>query len=117
MGIDWKMPLNYYSQSKKRHPTLYFSRAELSSILSAYARRVASRDWRDYALDHREHCAIFSIFKHAHEHPLFTIEKHKQKGSDAALFILQDRKKTRYRTTKLTELISYLNRLPRLIQK
>ena len=102
--------------SRKQTKAFYFSRAELSIILSAYATRVSNCDWRDYALDHIANCAVFSIFRHTHEQPLFTIEKHRQKGKDNALFMLRDRQKVLFRSTKLPELISYLHRLPRLIK-
>ncbi len=108
--------MSSHSLSRKKAKTLYFSRTELSTILSTYAARVASSDWRDYALDHIDNCAIFSIFKHAHEQPLFTIEKQRIKGSEKPVFILKDRKKTLYCTRKLPELTSYLHRLPRLIR-
>ena len=108
--------MSSHSISRKKSRTLYFSRTELSTILSTYAARVASSDWRDYALDHIDNSAIFSIFKHAHEQPLFTIEKQRIKGSGQPVFILKDRKKTLYRTGKLPELTNYLYRLPRLIQ-
>lgn len=107
--------MSSHSISRKKSKTLYFSRTELSTILSTYAARVASSDWRDYALDHIDNSAIFSIFKHAHEQPLFTIEKQRIKGSDQPVFILKDRKML-YRTRKLPELTNYLYRLPRLIQ-
>ncbi len=107
--------MRYLSSSRKKTKPLYFSRAELSSILSAYAVRVATSDWRDYALDHIDNAAVFSVFRHAHEQPLFTIEKQRLKGTEKSVFILQDRKKTLYRTTKLAELVNYLSRLPRLV--
>ena len=102
--------------SRKQIKAFYFSRAELSIILSAYATRVSNSDWRDYALDHIANCSIFSIFRHTHEQPLFTIEKHHQKGKDSALFMLRDRKKVLFRSAKLSDLISYLHKLPRLIK-
>ena len=108
--------MSFTNVSLKQTKTFYFSRAELSIILSAYAARVANSDWRDYALDHISTCAIFSIFRHTNEQPLFTIEKHFQKGKDNALFMLRDRQKVLFRSAKLPELISYLHRLPRLIK-
>lgn len=108
--------MSYLSVTRKQIKTFYFSRAELSIIMSAYASRVASSDWRDYALDHVADCAIFSIFRHTHEHPVFTIEKHRQKGADNALFMLRDRQKILFKTTKLSALISYLHRRPRLVR-
>ena len=108
--------MSYTSVTRKQPKAFYFSRAELSVILSAYATRVANSDWRDYALDHIANCAIFSIFRHTHEQPLFTIEKHRQKGKDKALFMLRDRQKILFRGSKLSDLISYLHRLPRLVK-
>jgi hypothetical protein len=36
---------------------------------------VACGEWRDYALDFLDDMAVFSIFRHASEMPLFRIEK------------------------------------------
>src|SRR4051794_25362161 len=52
-----------------------FDRAELNRILGVYGRMVAAGEWRDYALDFLEDAAVFSIFRHAAEMPLFRIEK------------------------------------------
>lgn len=60
--------------SKNKHPT-YFSRTELNQLLSLYSRRVASGEWRDYAIDQRAGMAVFSIFRHTHDRPLFSIAK------------------------------------------
>jgi Protein of unknown function (DUF2794) len=57
--------------------TTYFERAELLQLLRLYSRKVASGEWRDYALDHREGMAQFSVFRHSHESPLYTIVKRK----------------------------------------
>ena len=108
--------MSFTNVSRKQTKSFYFSRAELSIILSAYATRVSNSDWRDYALDHISNCAIFSIFRHTHEQPLFTIEKHRQKGKVNALFMLRDRQRVLFRSVKLADLIGYLHRLPRLIK-
>src|SRR5882672_12330055 len=52
-----------------------FDRPELNRILDVYGRMVAAGEWRDYALDFLEEIAVFSIFRHASEMPLFRIEK------------------------------------------
>ena len=108
--------MSFTNVSRKQTKSFYFSRTELSIILSAYAARVSNSNWRDYALDHISNCAIFSIFRHTHEQPLFTIEKHRQKGRDNALFMLRDRQKVLFRSAKLVDLISYLQKLPHLIK-
>ena len=100
---------------RKKDKTAYFTRAELSIILAAYSARVASAEWRDYALDHLPGAALFSIFRHAHETPLLVIEKRRGKGKRGPLFLLHDRKRVLTRSSQLSELVSYLQRMPRLV--
>ncbi len=52
-----------------------FDRRELQSILNVYGRKVASGDWRDYAMDFLKDRALFSIYRHHCERPLYVIEK------------------------------------------
>ena len=56
-------------------PQIIFDRLELNRILTVYGRMVAAGEWRDYALDFLEEVAVFSIFRHASEMPLFRVEK------------------------------------------
>ena len=56
-------------------PQITFDRSELNRILGVYGRMVSAGEWRDYALDFLEEAAVFSIFRHAAEMPLFRIEK------------------------------------------
>ena len=56
-------------------PQITFDRPELNRILAVYGRMVAAGEWRDYALDFLDEMAVFSIFRHASEMPLFRIEK------------------------------------------
>ena len=55
--------------------TLYFTRPELNQLLSLYSRYVARGVWRDYAIDHRDGMALFSVFRHTHEAPAYSIIK------------------------------------------
>lgn len=52
-----------------------FDRRELSVILSLYGRMVAAGEWRDYGISCLRELAVFSVFKHAAENPLYRIEK------------------------------------------
>ena len=52
-----------------------FNRRELDRILSLYGRKVAAGEWRDYAIDFLKDRAVFSVFRHASEMPLYRIEK------------------------------------------
>jgi hypothetical protein len=52
-----------------------FDRRELNLILGIYGKMVALGEWRDYAIDFLEDRAVFSIYRHASEMPLFRVEK------------------------------------------
>ena len=52
-----------------------FSRRELNQILSVYGRKVASGEWRDYAIDFGAETAVFSVFRRTSEVPIYRIEK------------------------------------------
>ena len=66
------LPLRDYRSARR---TLYFTRAELNQLLGLYSRNVARGIWRDYAIDHRDGQALFSVFRHTHESPAYTIVK------------------------------------------
>ena len=52
-----------------------FDRRELNAILRVYGSKVAEGEWRDYAIDHLEDRAVFSIFRRASEMPMYRVEK------------------------------------------
>ncbi|XSG83637.1 MAG: DUF2794 domain-containing protein [Methyloligella sp. ZOD6] len=63
------------SNHASRPGEVNFNRWELSQILNVYGRKVASGEWRDYAIDGLRDKAVFSIFRRASETPLYRIEK------------------------------------------
>ena len=52
-----------------------FNRQELDLILGLYGLQVGAGEWRDYAIDMLKDKAVFSIFRHASEVPLYRVEK------------------------------------------
>lgn len=52
-----------------------FDRRELNRIFGLYGRKVAAGEWRDYAIDFLKDRAVFSVFRHACEVPIYRIEK------------------------------------------
>jgi hypothetical protein len=52
-----------------------FSRRELDRILRLYGRKVAAGEWRDYTIDFLNDRAVFSVFRHSCEVPIYRIEK------------------------------------------
>ena len=59
---------------------IFFSKFELTSILSLYSKQVSKGHWKDYALDNKIDNAIFSIYRHTQDKPMFQIIKYSQKG-------------------------------------
>jgi len=93
-----------------------FTRAELSQMLSVYSRRVADGEWRDYAIDNREGFAIFSIFRHSYDRPLFAIVKQpaaSEAPAEYALFAGPERLES---ARSLSDLMVALESRPRLVQ-
>jgi hypothetical protein len=80
------LPLRDYRSPRR---TLYFTRSELNQLLGLYSRNVARGTWRDYAIDHRDGQALFSVFRHTHESAAYTIVKTVGPGpGQAAEFIV-----------------------------
>lgn len=63
------------SSHSKKPSAIYFIRPELTRILNVYGRMVSAGQWHDYAIDHLEDYAVFSIFRRASEMPLYRIFK------------------------------------------
>jgi len=92
------------SEFRHRKGRVYFNRGELSRLLQVYSERVARGEWRDYAIDHKVGMAVFSVFRHAHDQPLFAIVKISgQNGIDFAVF---DQKKRLKRATDLNAVLA-----------
>jgi hypothetical protein len=66
--------LNHPKRDKAETP-VGFDRRELDLILRTYGRMVAANEWRDYAIDHLKDRAVFSVYRRAHDLPLFQIVK------------------------------------------
>jgi len=62
-------------QPPRQKPFVGFDRRELNTILNLYGRKVASGEWRDYAMDFLRDRAVFSVFRRTAEFPLYRIEK------------------------------------------
>ena len=67
--------LHRLSDYRRKAKAVFFSRPELHQLLSLYSRQVMRGEWRDYAIDQRDGAVLFSVFRHTHERPLYTVVK------------------------------------------
>lgn len=72
--------------SKKNAGPVAFNRQELDAILRVYGQMVANGQWRDYAIDHMDDKAVFSIFRRASEMPLYRIEKNPKLANKQGIY-------------------------------
>lgn len=63
------------AEYRRRRGRVYFTRSELSQLLSLYSSRVAAGEWKDYAIDHLIGMAVFSVFRHSYDQPAYAIAK------------------------------------------
>lgn len=74
---------------RARQRTLYFTRGELNQLLGLYSLQVIQGVWRDYAIDHAPGAARFSVFRHTHEAPVYTVVKTAPSPARPAEFVVQ----------------------------
>ena len=98
---------------RQRQRIVSFTRGELNRLLNLYSLRVASGEWRDYAIDFRPGMAIFSIFRHAAEQPLFAIAK-VPGGKDGGFFVYNGPRKLA-QADNLEDALSVFDRKLRLL--
>lgn len=103
------------SDYRRRHKArISFNRSELSQLLSLYSTRVAAGEWRDYAIDHENGMAVFSIFRRTSERPAFSICKTvTPKGQHFSVF---DATRRLARSANLADALSIFEKRPRLVR-
>jgi len=81
-----KSTVVYINQNNRIAKQTSFDRHELRQILNVYCTKVAAGEWRDYAIDTLKERAVFSIFRHASEVPLYRIEKRPKMARKQGLY-------------------------------
>jgi len=102
-------PINL-TEHRRRGRKVYFTRAELSQLLSLYTVRVAAGEWRDYAIDHCVGTAVFSVFRHSQDRPLFSICKSQAKTGRPVEFSVYDTRRRICVGADLSHVLAVFNR-------
>ena len=90
---------------------IFFSKIELSLILNLYSKQVAKGYWRDYALDSQIDNAVFSVYKHTHDKPMYQIIKNSQKRfRNKPIFCIKKDEKTISKSNDLYIILSNLEK-------
>jgi Protein of unknown function (DUF2794) len=100
---------------RTKHRTLYFTRQELNQLLSLYSRHVARGVWRDYAIDHQDGMALFSVFRHTREAPAYSIIKAAAAQARPAEFIVRSGRQRLRVSQSLTDALQYFESRPSLV--
>jgi hypothetical protein len=103
--------VNLISSVRKFHNSkLFFSKTELSKILSCYAIGVSKGNWKDYAMAFSRQEATFYMFKHSMTSPdcILTKTTNFHRKNIFYNLELQNKKKTKF--TKMDDLIVLLKR-------
>jgi hypothetical protein len=96
-----------FGDYRTKHRTVYFTRFELNQLLGLYSRHVTRGVWRDYAIDHRDGMALFSVFRHTHEAPAYRIVKTAPVPARPAVFSVQSGRRKHRESESLTDALDY----------
>ncbi len=100
-------------EAAPKYSFVHFNRTELTLLLNLYARRVSEGAWRDYAIDQGAECAVFSIYRHTLDRPVFTITK--LACGKRAEYVAATPERELARSGSLAETLAALDRSPRLV--
>ena len=86
---------------------IYFSKYELTFILNLYSKQVSLGSWRDYAIDSKNDIAVFSIYRHTHDQPMYQVVKTSKKGyRKNPDFFIKDSNKIIYKSKVIEQILS-----------
>ncbi|HYE49311.1 MAG TPA: DUF2794 domain-containing protein [Azospirillaceae bacterium] len=102
------------SDYRRRRRRVYFDRSELTLLLALYSERVARGEWRDYAIDHGVGAAVFSVFRHTLDRPVFTVAKAPGRGGPMEYTLLSGRERLGC-CGSLPDLLALFDRYPHAV--
>ena len=103
------------SSSVPNNHKLYFSKAELSKILTCYSIGVSNGNWKDYALNFNTNEAIFSFYKHTLASPECILKKFREKKKKRTFYQLSINNKKKSKYEDIDQTIAYIKRSQLLI--
>ena len=89
---------------------LFFSKNELSKILSCYSLGVSRGNWKDYAINFHYIEAVFFMFKHSLASPYCILKKSKKRKKNKIIFELKFENQKINIFEKIDDLVTILKR-------
>lgn len=103
----------YRGTGQKKH-RVFFTREELRAILDVYSRHVAQGEWKDYAIDAQGPVALFTVFRHSFDAPLFSFTK--RRNGKTIEYALTNGSRTIKRSTSLATILKLVDKPMKLIR-
>ena len=98
------------STSIPNNHKLYFSKVELTKILTCYSIGVSNGKWKDYALNFNKNEAIFSFYKHTLASPECILKKFKEKKKKRTFYLLSINNKKNSKYEDIDQIIESIKR-------
>ena len=98
-------PVRTFHNSK-----LFFSKNELTKILSCYSTGVSKGKWKDYAILFKKHEASFYMFKHSLANPDCILTKYTKTKKQRFAYKLEFNNKRKNQFNQIDELLALLKR-------
>ena len=109
MTIHYISPdLSFKGSNRSKKKFTSFHKTELNLILSVYAQKVSQGHWKDYAIDHGEYNAVFSIYRSTFENAFLRIIKNKNKGKYVTFTLIDFNNKKIKESEYLSDITKYL---------
>ena len=95
----------HFSKYIKEKEKVTFSKKDLNSIIAVYSKNVSIGIWKDYSINFERNYAEFSIYKHTHASPEFSIIKNKKK-----IFFIYSRKQELKKSKYIKDVLNVLKK-------
>ena len=89
---------------------LYFTKYELTMILSCYSLGVSKGNWKDYSIDYKKNEASFFIYKHSLAFPEYALIKYTKHKTNKYFYKLKTVEKSNKEIENIEGLIAILKR-------
>jgi len=98
------------SVRKFHNSKLFFSKIELSKILSCYSLGVSKGNWKDYAIIFGKQEASFYMFKHSLASPDCILTKITKNKKNSIIYNLKIQNSLKKKYNKIDDILAYLKR-------